>query len=334
MTGQNLTNSRMYEHATPQNSSSRPATVQSVQNCYSSTQFAFDRPRQVPRAVSTNKWAPSTTSVRTTPSCNTYSQAGAGVPEGGTTMRSACTPFHHSAQHNGRFGGMIHEQPRNCHQAVANDRGQCALDSYQASCIMAEPSANIVVHACPGAGKSTTIANRCKALVDSGVKSERILVLTFSKASAEDLELKLKKIDANLPSVQTYHSFALSLIRKLPGPYASSRVIQAGQQRKLLRRLIPADMEKSAARRRFKRVISLITKAKATEDYSMRNACSSEVHLLQQYNSELRNANMIDFDDMIALATETIRGNESMNGVSYDPHFSHLLLEYAALESM
>ena len=93
-----------------------------------------------------------------------------------------------------------------------------SLDAAQLR-VVTDPSRNLIVRACAGSGKSTTLAHRCKALVDSGVDGASILLLTFSTASRDDLASKLAKLGCStIPVVMTHHACALKLLRQLPGP--------------------------------------------------------------------------------------------------------------------
>ena len=197
-----------------------------------------------------------------------------------------------------------------------------SLDEHQLS-VIRDTSQCLLVRACAGSGKSTTLAHRCKAFVDSGIPPDQILVLTFSTASRDDLASKIQKLGGlQMPQVVTHHAFALKLIRQLPGPHAKDRVVEAHLQRKILRECLPTGEE--PGRQAFKRALTMIAKAKACGVASMRKG-SPEFGLLTAYNAALRRRNLIDFDDMISLATVTI---ESAQG-AYEPTHTHLLLDEA-----
>ncbi|KAL1510275.1 hypothetical protein AB1Y20_006597 [Prymnesium parvum] len=201
------------------------------------------------------------------------------------------------------------------------------LDAHQSVCVLADPTQNMVVHACPGAGKSTTIARRCQALVERGVPPSRILVLTFSKASAIDLDTKMSQLGGMMPRATTYHAFALKVLRKLPGPHSSSSIIQPGQQRKLLRKLLPQG-DPSQSKQLLKRAISVVSKTKAS-DATLAKADPQVAELLRRYDEELRRGNLIDFEDMITLTTRAIQEEEARSGQPFSPFHSHLLLDEA-----
>ena len=98
---------------------------------------------------------------------------------------------------NNKYGINLNEQQRT---AAVHDKGPCLL------------------LAVPGAGKTTTMLCRTAYLILNGVKPESILSITFSRASAKDMEEKFKKmfeqgLDAN-PEFSTIHSFAYKVVRR------------------------------------------------------------------------------------------------------------------------
>ena len=74
-----------------------------------------------------------------------------------------------------------------------------------------------LVLAVPGAGKTTIIIYRTHKLIfEEDIKPERILSITFSKASAMDMKnryLYLFRGDGKLPLFTTIHSFCYKIIR-------------------------------------------------------------------------------------------------------------------------
>ena len=52
----------------------------------------------------------------------------------------------------------------------------------------------VLVVSCPGSGKTTVIVNRTKKIIDSGVPSEKILVITFTKEAATQMKARYTKV--------------------------------------------------------------------------------------------------------------------------------------------
>ncbi len=73
---------------------------------------------------------------------------------------------------------------------------------------------NVVCMAAAGSGKSTTIVERTKRLVLSGVPESEILLITFTNASALDLKKKLKKNGLENILCGTYHSICARILIK------------------------------------------------------------------------------------------------------------------------
>ncbi len=88
-------------------------------------------------------------------------------------------------------------------------------DEFQQAAIEAPTPALIV--AGPGSGKTSTLIGRVDYLIrTSGIPSQQILALTFSRKAAQEMEERLQKLltDAYvLPKVSTFHAFCADLLR-------------------------------------------------------------------------------------------------------------------------
>lgn len=90
--------------------------------------------------------------------------------------------------------------------------GKC-LDTQQRRAILSD-SGSILTVAGAGAGKTLTICGKVKWLLDRGkVNSNEILLLSYSRASAEDLQAKAHLINPNL-KVKTFHSLGLEILKQ------------------------------------------------------------------------------------------------------------------------
>ena len=171
------------------------------------------------------------------------------------------------------------------------------LDTFQRAVVEAPPDCSLLVHACAGSGKSTTLALRAKALIEHRVPASNVILLvrsspplltklrtltadppplsqTFSVASADDLKAKLQRIMPDgAPEVKTHHAFALSLLRGLPGSNPKANVIGASAAKKLLRTCQPASTEKGLTRRIAKSVATARASGRALPEGSIESAC-------------------------------------------------------------
>lgn len=77
----------------------------------------------------------------------------------------------------------------------------------------------ILVLACAGAGKSTTLVGRAARLIKDGVHPSSILCLTFTNKAGAEMREKFKRMFpkiAPVPEFRTFHAFCYSLIVKDP----------------------------------------------------------------------------------------------------------------------
>jgi superfamily I DNA/RNA helicase/Zn-dependent peptidase ImmA (M78 family) len=89
-------------------------------------------------------------------------------------------------------------------------------DEFQQAAIEAPTPALII--AGPGSGKTSTLIGRVDYLIrTSGIPSQQILALTFSRKAAQEMEERLQKLLTNdyaLPKVSTFHAFCADLLRQ------------------------------------------------------------------------------------------------------------------------
>lgn len=90
---------------------------------------------------------------------------------------------------------------------------------------------NVAVVAVPGSGKTAVFVLRLAKLIkENNVSAENILALTFSKASAKDMEKRFDKwcseIISEKPNFSTIHSFAYSILKQYDTNFSAKNVIE------------------------------------------------------------------------------------------------------------
>lgn len=97
-----------------------------------------------------------------------------------------------------------------------DDIGGVSLDSQQRNAAVCDEK-NALVIAGAGSGKTTTICGRVRYLLErEGVDPSKILLLSYSRKSADDLASKMAKISPDL-SVGTFHKIGLEIITSSKG---------------------------------------------------------------------------------------------------------------------
>lgn len=100
---------------------------------------------------------------------------------------------------------------RHLHDTIFDDISGKSLDTEQRRAILCDPRNSLVV-AGAGSGKTLTICGKVKYLIETGrVKNNEIMVLSYSRASANDLATRLKMVSDDIP-VETFHSLGLKVL--------------------------------------------------------------------------------------------------------------------------
>lgn len=96
---------------------------------------------------------------------------------------------------------------------IANPKQQECIDTIDGA---------VMVLAGPGTGKTFTIIQRIKHMLQKGILPETILCLTFSEAAANEMKIRLvKEVGAEASSVEisTYHAFCSGIISQYPSEF-------------------------------------------------------------------------------------------------------------------
>lgn len=117
---------------------------------------------------------------------------------------------------------------------MPNEQQQLAID--------APINANLRILAPPGSGKTALIEWRYKRLVDAGINPKNILVVTFSKAMADEMGARIKATCpvAELEQISTIHAFCYRLLCKwdVSSPYYKWQVPKDWRVKKELEDII------------------------------------------------------------------------------------------------
>lgn len=91
-----------------------------------------------------------------------------------------------------------------------------SLDNDQRRAVLCESTSNLTI-AGAGSGKTLTICGKVKYLLETGLAvADEILLMSYSKASAEDLDKRVSKVCEGL-KVETFHALGLDILRTVNG---------------------------------------------------------------------------------------------------------------------
>jgi len=176
----------------------------------------------------------------------------------------------------------------------------------------------ILVIAGAGTGKTTTLVHRVSYLVECGIDPRRILLLTFTRKSSEEmLRRAAVLLDGRCEDVAggTFHSFGNSLLRKHApqiGFGSSFTILDQGDSEDVINLLRTQYLGKDADKKRFPRkntlnavmsksVNTLMSISKVLENeypHYLEQANSIE-QLKERYDAYKVKHNMMDYDDLL-----------------------------------
>jgi len=104
---------------------------------------------------------------------------------------------------------------------TALEQKKITPNSKQTECIKTLDG-SVMVLAGPGTGKTFTIIQRIKYMLEQGILPETILCLTFSEAAANEMKARLVKEMGTIASavnIHTYHAFCNEIIQQYPAEF-------------------------------------------------------------------------------------------------------------------
>ena len=170
----------------------------------------------------------------------------------------------------------------------------------------------MIVIACPGSGKTTTILRRIYHMVaDKGIDPTKILMITFTKAAADEMKSRYNKVygPANGITFCTIHALCLALLKKFDGFSNESVLSNPGD---ILFDIIHNSRNINDKAKFVQDGLMDISRLKNsyTPLSQFRPTCCNDKEVFEQiYNAyeEKKNAlGQIDFDDMLLRALDLL----------------------------
>jgi DNA helicase II / ATP-dependent DNA helicase PcrA len=176
----------------------------------------------------------------------------------------------------------------------------------------------VLVISGPGSGKTKALTHRIAYMMAKGINPGHILAITFTNKAASEMKervqklLKIKtlktKIDPTMPTIGTFHSVGLRILRREIGTlgYKENFSISDSDDQLALMKRIMGNLEIDPKRYNPRTMLRKISKIKtdliSPENYQPKDFTEKLVaKLYKLYAEELKNMNMLDFDDLIVL---------------------------------
>ncbi|MDD3277897.1 MAG: ATP-dependent helicase [Lachnospiraceae bacterium] len=165
----------------------------------------------------------------------------------------------------------------------------------------------MLVLAGPGSGKTSVVTGRVCHLIKKGVPASSIMVVTFTRAAANEMRerfLRMMKLETSQVTFGTFHGVFYGILRhtyRLSG----SNIISDGQKNKLLSELIsefyPEGLEETDMFLQLSREISTL-KGNRMDPANYYSACMPEEkfrRIYEAYQGWMKENRKLDFDDIM-----------------------------------
>ena len=193
----------------------------------------------------------------------------------------------------------------------------------------------MMVLAGPGSGKTLVITYRVKWLIENaGVHPSNILVITFTRAAAEEMKKRFFMFDgmANTPvTFGTFHSIFFMILR-YAYRYTAANIIREDVKRRYIKEMTEnMELEIEDENEFLSGIINEISYVKGemmSLSYYHSNNCSDELfaQIYEGYEKRLREENLIDFDDMLVFCYELLKERKDIRTL-WQNKFQHILID-------
>lgn len=182
-----------------------------------------------------------------------------------------------------------------------------------------------------GTGKTTVLAERVITALDSGIKPEEILCLTFTNRAAEEMAKRInkrigKKAISDGLTLKTFHGFCAYFIKaeaKEIGISTDFVIFDEVDQQETLKRILDNYPELTSQYSENKRgILNLIDRLYDYRIYKIKTeiGCTVKPVVLDEilikigdeYISALQEQNALDFNELVILTLKTLYSNEKV----------------------
>ncbi|HUW64178.1 MAG TPA: UvrD-helicase domain-containing protein [Spirochaetia bacterium] len=195
------------------------------------------------------------------------------------------------------------------------------LNSEQLEAVI-HPNGPLLVLAGAGSGKTRCLTTRIAHLISRGVQPDQILAVTFTNRAADEMLARVAKMtgmDTSGMWVSTFHSACLRILRRhaqLVGLDNGFSILDDSEQLSLVKKVLKELQDQDTDP---KEALESISRAK-NELLDLDNP------IYRAYQEKLRQANSVDFDDLIKKTVELFQANPRVLE-RFQEKFQHILVD-------
>ncbi len=196
----------------------------------------------------------------------------------------------------------------------------------------------MLVMAGPGSGKTTVITMRIKALIESGVKPENILVITFTKAAAREMKdrfaglmEKMDYKDIRNITFGTFHAVFFTIL-KFAYNFSATNIIKDEERYQLIKQAVARhELEIEDEQEFLSNILGEIGKVKSecinlSNYYAVNCPAEAFRKIYSDYEYALKSRRLIDFDDMLVYTYELLSQRPDILG-AWQEKYKYILID-------
>lgn len=193
----------------------------------------------------------------------------------------------------------------------------------------------MLVLAGPGSGKTLVITRRTQQLIEGyGVNPSNILVITFTKAAAEEMKERFHRLTGGKcggVNFGTFHAIFFTIL-KYAYNYNANNILREDQRNQYFKEIINQMQLEIEDEKEFissiSSEVSLVKSERMSLDHYYSINCSEDIfkQIYQSYDNRLRKANLIDFDDMLVLCYELLKERADILAI-WQKKFQYILID-------
>ena len=180
----------------------------------------------------------------------------------------------------------------------------------------------VLVISGPGSGKTKALTHRVAWMIHSGINPANILAITFTNKASGEMKERIskllgaegKKSRVEMPTIGTFHSLGLRILRKeihVLGYSSNFNICDSDEQLSMMKRIM-GNLEMDPKRYNPRSMLGKISKLKTAliwpESYVPNDYMDKLVaKLYGHYQTGLREMNALDFDDLIVLTVKIFK---------------------------
>lgn len=188
-------------------------------------------------------------------------------------------------------------------------------------------SGKMAISAVPGAGKTTILLALILKLLDKGINPENIFVMTYMESAARNFRERIKSVRENstqLPNISTIHGLALRILKENGnferlGLSSDFEICDDTQRSRIVRDISTKLKLKKTETDEFDRAVSVFKIGGGEFNLQITDKKLAKFkEFFEGYQQVLREANLIDYDDMLISSVKLLEENDDIRNYYQD----------------